>query len=435
MQISKDTARCTLKNGSVIESSSLESCRGRRVKMVIVDEALDVNQDDLESIIAPTRNAKRDISYTYGFQDFKSKTVTITSACEKTNPFYNKFLGTVRNMAKGDKGSFACVLDYNAAVANGITDYDFFMKEKERMPEAVFDMEYGSKFLGANGNSAFPYELTQLCRTLKKVETEQPKNSKSRYFISLDIATSDAKDADNSIISVLKTNELADGSMPRKLVYMRSFHGKTLDILAEEVRKLCHISFPGTEKIIYDARGLGDSLDRFFDQPWVDTTTGKEYPPLVPDDMPNAPGNALKILHPFRAVQTLNQRLYTNMRVALEKRNIELPVNSRIIHAAEHEKEDKDNKDSDPDKALPITYTMQQKAIFAEADALQLEMSNIVAKVGASGNVLYDTPRNSLHKDRYSSLAMGNDYISELEKGSLKKHTRGKACVGIATNF
>jgi len=59
---------------------------------------------------------------------------------------------------------------------------------------------------------------------------EQPKNSKSRYVISLDIATSEAKDADNSVITVLKFNEKTDGSFHRKLVYMRSFHGKGLDV-------------------------------------------------------------------------------------------------------------------------------------------------------------------------------------------------------------
>lgn len=41
-------------------------------------------------------------------------------------------------------------------------------------------------------------------------------------------------------------------------------------------------------------------------------------------------------------------------------------------------------------------------------------MGNIVPRVGASGNVLYDTPRASMHKDRYSSLAYANDYVSEL---------------------
>ena len=424
VQVSKDSSKCTLKNGSFIESVTLESARGRRAKIVIVDEALEVDQELLESIVAPTRNETRYNCRAYGFKDFVSKTMTITSACEKNNQYYDSFINAVRAMAKGDRTVFACALDYRAAAANGITDMDFFIKEKERMPDAIFQMEYGSKFMGANSNSAFPYELTQMCRTLEKVEMEQPKNSKSRYVISLDIATSEAKNADNSIICVVKFTERSDGTFAKKLVHIRSFHGKTLDVLADEIRKLYHLKFPNTERIVYDARGLGDSLDRFFDKEWVDPVYGKEYPPLLLDDTPTMSNTAVRILHPFRAVQALNQRIYTNLRVALEKRTIELPVNSRIMQTKQTEIED-------PDKRM----SMQEMAIFLETDALQFEMGNVVSKVGASGNVLYDTPRATMHKDRYSSLAMNVDYICELEKENVKKYKHGDVCVGIVDTW
>ena len=74
-------------------------------------------------------------------------------------------------------------------------------------------------------------------------------------------------------------------------------------------------------------------------------------------------------------------------------------------------------------------------AVFLETDALQFEMGNIVSKVGASGNVLYDTARVNQHKDRYSSLAMGNDYVCELEKDNVKKYKRGPVFIGLASNF
>jgi len=186
---------------------------------------------------------------------------------------------------------------------------------------------------------------------------------------------------------------------------------------------LYHQKFPNTERIIYDARGLGDSLDRFFDKEYVDLTTGKEYPPLVVDDMMNHNAAALQILHPFRAVQTLNQRLYTNLRVALEKRTIELPVSSRVIQSSEAEKDSKKS------------MSMEEKAVYLETDALQFEMGNIVAKMSTSGHVLYDTPRNSMHKDRYSSLAMAVDYVSEMEKENVKKYKQGAPAVGLASAF
>jgi len=60
-------------------------------------------------------------------------------------------------------------------------------------------------------------------------------------------------------------------------------------------------------------------------------------------------------------------------------------------------------------------YTTAQKAIFVEADALQLELGTIVAKPTSAGNVIYDTAKSTQHKDRYSALAMAVHYIAGLE--------------------
>ena len=430
VQLSKDKGIARYKNGSKIESFSMESMRGQRAKVIVIDETRDVDYDLMDAIVSPVRNYRRDISFNYGFSDYSSKAIRISSACEKAKPFYDDFLRITRDMASGRQGSFTCALDYNAAAANEVTAMEFFEDERKKLPDTTFAMEYGSQFIGSTTNSAFPYDLTNTCRTLRKVELEQPKNSKSRYVISLDIATSDAKDADNSIISVLKFVERADGSFARKLVYMRSFHGESLDMLAEEIRKLYHRSFPNTEKIVYDARGLGDSLDRFFDREWIDVLADKEYPPLIVDDVPATNSIGKQMLHPFRAVQSLNQRLYTNLRVALEKRTIELPVSSSILRSIGAQSTI-DDEDSD----TPRQMTMAEKAIYFEADALQFEMGNIVQIISKNGNVLYDTPSHRWHKDRYSSLAMANDYVSEMEKENIKHHQRGQIVVGLASNF
>lgn len=416
VQVSKDSSSCTLKNGSKLISASIDSARGIRAKVIIIDEALDVDQDELEAVVSPIRNTTREVCFNYGFKDYPSKTITITSACEKSNQYYDNFMKDVIRMSKGDKSVFCCALDYRAAAANGITDITFFEKEKERMPDLTFQMEYGSKFIGASSNSAFPFNLTSPCRTLGTVELEQPKNSKSRYVICVDIATSTAKGSDNTILSVMKFTEKSDGSYAKKLVHMRSYNGKPLDYLAREVREYFHIRFPNTEKIIYDARGVGDSFSRFFDQEWLDVSTGKEYPPLVVDDEPLSNSSARQVLHPFRAVNALNQRIYTNLRVALEQRTIELPVQERIARQSE------ENKSSS-----------ELLSVFLEADALQFEMGNIIEKTSSSGNKTYDVPHAGQHKDRYSSLAMANDYICELEKENKKNRTRGEVYVGTAS--
>lgn len=424
VSISKQDAKCQFKNSSFIRAFALDSARGQRAKVLWQDESLDVNQDEYNAIAEPIKNTTRYNASTYGFKDFHSKTICLTSACDKGNSFYTQYMQTLVNMARGDTGCFACALDYNAAVENGITDMEFFEKEKKRMPDATFQMEYGTIFLGGASNSAFPYEIIDPCRTLKKVELEQPKNSKSRYVIAADIATSDAKGSDNTILSVLKFIEKSDGSFNRKCVFIKSFNGKKLDFIVDEMRKLYHLKFPNAERLIFDARGLGDGIPVLFDKEWIDITTGKEYPPLVCDDVPLTNTQALQVLHPVRAVQSLNQRIYTNMRVALEQRSIELPITYRAIQQLDAEQDD-------PNKKL----RMEEKSVYLEADALQHEMGNIVAKVGASGNVLYDVPKAGQHKDRYSSVSYANDYISEIEKENVRKHKHGNVCVGLCDAF
>ena len=421
VSISKDSSTVTFKNGSMIESVAIGSARSRRAKMVIVDEARDVDLEILKSVVNPTRNETRYNARTFGFQDFPSKLVYITSACPKNFAFYKEFERIMQRRATGDKRYFACVLDYHTPLKEGLTTQDYYDEERASLPEATFEMEYESRFLGSAENSALPYELVQSCRTLNLIEMEQPKGSKSRYIISLDIATSKAKGSDNSIMMVHKFTEKKDGTFARKVVNIRSYNGKPLDYLADQVREYYHIRFPNAEKIVYDARGLGDSFDRFFDKEWVDINSGREYPPLVVDDEPLSNPDAIQALHPFRAVNTLNQRIYTNLRVALEKKNIELPVSSRVIK----------DKLEESNTHMP----KEEFANFIEADALQIEMGNVVAKTGASGNVLYDVPKSTMHKDRYSSLAMGNDYISELEKENLKHFNHGPICVGIVGGF
>ena len=424
VQVSKDTATCTLKNGSKLITASIDSARGIRAKIVIEDEALDVDQETVEAVVSPVRNTTREVCFNYGFKDFPSKTITITSACEKSNQYYENFMKDLHKMAKGDKTVFACALDYKSAAANGITDMDFFLKEKERMPEQTFQMEYGSKFVGDNANSALPYNLTSPCRVLDVIEMEQPKNSKSKYVMCLDSATSTAKGSDNSVLTILKYTECKDGRYTRQVVHIRSFNGKPLDFLTEEVRRYYHIRFPNTEKIIYDARGIGDSFDRFFDRSWIDPASGKEYPPLVVDDEPSTNPDAKPVLHPFRAVNTLNQRIYSNLRVAFEKHSIELPVQERIMRQRQQEIEEEERR-----------LSKEEMAVYLEADALQFEMGNIVEKTSSSGNKTYDVPHAGQHKDRYSSLAMANDYISELEKENIKRLRQGTPEIGIASSL
>ena len=315
VQLSRNKGICTLKNGSKIESYSVGTMRGNRAKIMVIDESPEVKADDLDAVIGPVRNTKRDICHQRGIADYPSKTISITSACLKSNYFYSMFVSALRDFAKGSTGSFACALDYRSAARVGITDMEFFQKEQRKMPEAKFAMEYGSIFVGAESGSMFPYDLTEGCRTLRQVEYAQPSGSSSDYVIGVDLATSTDRNADNAVICVVKLADMENGAYLKKLVYLRSYHGKRLDALAEEVRRTFS-RFPRTTRIVFDHRGLGDAFPQFLAQPWIDPESGKEYPPWTLDDERTIIHNAVPILRSVKASAQINQQLVSCLRVA-----------------------------------------------------------------------------------------------------------------------
>lgn len=315
VQLSRNKGICTLKNGSKIESYSVGTMRGNRAKIMVIDESPEVKADDLDAVIGPVRNTKRDICHQRGIADYPSKTISITSACLKSNYFYSMFVSALRDFAKGSTGSFACALDYRSAARVGITDMEFFRKEQRKMPEAKFAMEYGSIFVGAESGSMFPYDLTEGCRTLRQVEYAQPSGSSSDYVIGVDLATSTDRKADNAVICVVKLADMENGAYLKKLVYLRSYHGKRLDALAEEVRRTFS-RFPRTTRVVFDHRGLGDAFPQFLAQPWIDPESGKEYPPWTLDDERTIIHNAVPILRSVKASAQINQQLVSCLRVA-----------------------------------------------------------------------------------------------------------------------
>lgn len=237
VQLSRSKGVCGLKNGSKIESYSIGTFRGNRAKIIVIDEAPEVKSVDLEAIVKPVRNTTRDNCVQLGIPDYPSKMISITSACLKSNYFYEAFVDTLKKMARGDTHCFACALNYQAAARVGITPMSFFEKEKEDMEDSKFSMEYDSVFIGAETGSVFPYELTEKCRVLTEVETSMPAKSRAEYVMGVDLATSNAKNADNAVIVLVKLLECENGSYVKQVVFIRSYHGKRLDALANEVRK------------------------------------------------------------------------------------------------------------------------------------------------------------------------------------------------------
>lgn len=414
VQINAHKGVCTLKNGSKIESYSMGTFRGNRAKILICDEAPDIKQHDLEAVAKPVTNETRDICIQRGIQDYDSKIISMTSACLKNNYYYTGFVAKLKRMAAGEKNVFAWAMSYKEAVREGISKQSYFDEQRKGMTDEKFKMEYESIFLGAADGSVFPFDLTDRCRTLTDVEIAQPAKCTVSYVMSLDIATSSASNSDNAVLTTIKLVELENGGYLKQVVRIQSFNGKRLDALANKLRENL-VRFPNTVKVVVDVRGLGDAFPQFMSKPWTDPETGKEYPPLVRDDEQSVIDNAVPLIRPFIATNLLNQQMVNVTTIALEQESIQFPVNSRYI--VNNKVAGMDDESENSGKRL----TAAEQAIFIEADALQIEMGNIIGRQGSNGSVIYDSAKSTMHKDRVSSLMMGIHYISQLEEERKKK--------------
>ena len=92
-----------------------------------------------------------------------------------------------------------------------------------------------------------------------------------------------------------------------------------------------------------------------------------------------------------------------------------------------------ENADEAPKKQK---LTVEEKAIFLESDALQIEMGNIVMRTTTGNTVIYDVARTTQHKDRYSALSMAVRYIAELEEIRKRRLMQpSDACIGVVSKF
>lgn len=437
IRVAKDTAVVKFKSGSTIEALAMNvdgsNVRGLRKKIVYIDESAWVKTEVIQSVLMPILQYKRNIYWKYkdaGFEDFKSKLIQTSSAYLKSCEFFPRFKQTLRDMKNGDASKFACSLNYQTGVRYGIIDEQFVQNQKNLMPMTSWEMEWNSRFIGATEGSYFPYEITEPCRNLEHVELFQAKSSKSRYILSADIATSASTYADNACICIIKISEKLDGTFNKYLVNIRSFHGYQLEALAFEIRKMC-VRFPNIEKVVIDINALGEGIVSLLNSPFVDENN-KEYPPFILDSLERSAGNAIPIIRGVRADIKFNSRMATCTRMYLENKSLHIPISSASMRREVELNDDNNTKDVKSKKNL----LMEEIAIYIESDALQYEMGNIIPKITVSGNIQYDTQSILLHKDRYSALGMGLEYILELEnKARDSKRNESEFSIGCAYSF
>ncbi|NYC95075.1 hypothetical protein [Clostridium acetobutylicum] len=411
--------------------------RGERRKIIYIDESAWVMSSVIQSVLIPMLRYNRKVVENnrlkgLAFEDFSSKLIETSSAYLKSCDYYQRFKETIQDIRDGYKDRFCCALSYKTAVRCGIVEEDFVLEQKKKMPLSVWEMEWNSKFVGETEGSYFPYDLTEPCRDFSHVEIQQPKNSMSRYVLSLDVATSEDKKADNACITVIKIVPKNDGTYEKYIVFIRTYHGYSLEMLAEQVRITC-CRFPNIIKVIIDANAIGEGVVSLLNIPYVDDL-GREYPPLIKDTIEVSDSRkAINIISAIKADNKKNENMAVHTLLFLENHSLHIPIPSVKIRRQIEEQKIIIKDDTGTKRKI----SKEEVGVYIEADGLQMEMGNIVRIRTAAGNYLYDVKKSTQHKDRYSSLAMALDFIFSLEdknRGDATENS-GDNCWGRSMNF
>ncbi|OMD67460.1 hypothetical protein [Paenibacillus odorifer] len=418
----KDDCVVEFHNGSEIRAIVLghdgESARSWRFHQILVDEARIVPDKIISEILSPMTQTKR--STLLNLQGKlkrvlpieSGKMIYISSAYLKTSSFYQRFLKHYTEMINGSEDYYVASFPYQVGIEEGILSEQGIELARNRsdMTEEIFEYEYSAVFVGSSGDSYYPYELTEGTRVLTKGENGQPQKSVVKYVISHDVAISGNKQNDNAATTVIKLKEQSNGTYIKEVVYIKTHKGMDLPEQHNYLRKLL-INFPNTIKLIIDVRGNGQSLPRYFAEPWEHKdASGKvlEYPPLVPDDDEKAMNikGAIPLIRRMNATQSSNNQMYTYMKACFEDKTLRLLVHSSEV-VSEYQEE---------------SMTTEEFALFLNTDALVSELSNIKQDVTENNNIQYTRVTKQTKRDRVTSLGYGLQYIYEIEEENIQSN-------------
>ena len=195
-------------------------------------------------------------------QNEKGKIIYITSAYLKTSPIYKRFMYHYEEMIKGNTNFMSICFPYQVGVQAGLFDLEDIEKERQKptMSADRFAYEFEGRFVGSSGESYYPYELTNPCRTLSSCELRQPKNTTAQYIITHDVAVSTAKNSDNACTHIIKLKLRPNGTYTKSVVFTKVMNGVALNVQRDYLRELVHIKFPNCCKLVIDERGSGAGI-------------------------------------------------------------------------------------------------------------------------------------------------------------------------------
>jgi len=431
-------------NGSFIKVIvGSDNARGFRANVLILDEYRMIDEVVYTTVLKRFLTTQRQPPYLnnpkYANMIERNKEIFLSSAWYRSHWSFQKLMTYYKDIARnGTDSTYSLIsLPYQVSIMAGLVNKE---QIKEEMLEEGFDfnafqIEMGARWAGGLENAYYAHDklidcrsvvYTELTKFLKdEVDIKEFKNiprvPNEVRIISADIALmgNTSNKNDNTVLSYMVGYPNKTGQYYiREVRYMEVISGGVqIDTHSTRIREL-YEEFE-CDYIVLDSNGIGMQVygDLIRDMKHPITGLPMSGFGCMNDDAMQAlvqNKEADKIIFSVKASAPLNKEMYSDLQSRIVRRHLKLPIDSKQA----------DNLFS-KSKKYPVWITKELEiyngllSSYVETDKLIKEMINLEL-VDIEAIKLRE--KSGKRKDRFSSVAYGNYFLSTLESNLLKSN-------------
>lgn len=292
-------------NNSTIKVVALsDNARGIRSTCIIREECNSMKRKDLlDAVIAPMRYVRpapfRNLPQ-YKHLSEESKMISISSAGLKQNWWYTYTLQQIVISVFGDKtgiqskdSTVFMAFDYLTSLEHGIKSPREIASERKSIDAISFTTEYCNIPYGIDENAFFAYEDFDKARVLTQAfypkRPEEVASGKQKYrmpkvtgeirLVGVDLASSAARNSDNSSLVCARLIPKRGKGYERQIVYHEICNGVGAPAQALRIRQV--MTDFEADTLVMDFRNLGNAIFNFMTDVIHDEVRGVDYPPIT----------------------------------------------------------------------------------------------------------------------------------------------------------
>lgn len=400
-RFSKDNAEIVFTSGGRITTlANAQSSKGNRRHRLQVEEAAQCDESNFVDVLEPIVNVPRRTagSGVVNPEELNGMINHLTTSWYKNTFAYERNLQYVSEMAEL-KGRIAIGSSWELAAHYGRGETKSqIMAKKEITSPIAFSMNYMSRWVGATDGALVNISDVLALRTLPRADLKY--DSKSEFYISMDVARSESNANNQSAFVILKVkrnkdNRIIQISVPNIIALPNGLPFSQQAAIFKRLKLLYN-----ARVAIVDANNMGKAI--------VDECLKDTSDPVTGDSM--------------GCWDTINTEQEPEMAdaepclFALVSQGIQHDILMSFISAVDSKKlkllEKNSNNNYDPND---MDYLTSDVLPYLNTDLLIEEISNLRLVQGKSGKFGVEQITKRVDKDKFMALAYGIYYIMTYE--------------------